>query len=202
AITGDARRSEVLAGSLRELEASHFDYRADGLVRHGLLQRRTVPAPGGPPQTVLCVTLAGRTAIDRVVAFVGQAAAELPAASVAVEGAPAPQSRAQRRPERPATDTEALRLLAAAPTAFALTYRALRRLPVLVSELIAVDVEDVDLRNHGVRIRARQATLPVDRELWEIFRSAIGRRESGPAFIDAAGRPWNARGLSKAFRRL
>jgi hypothetical protein len=111
AIAGDARRSELLAGPLREVEASNFDYRVDGLVRHGLLQRRTVRVPGGPPQTVLCVTLAGRTAIDRVVTFVGQVAAELPAASVAVEGSPAPQSRAQRRPERPATDTEALRLL-------------------------------------------------------------------------------------------
>src|SRR5262249_3352738 len=100
------------------------------------------------------------------------------------------------------TDTESLRLLAAAPPAFALMYCALRRLPVLVSELIALDVEDVDLRNHGVRIRARRARLPVGAARWGIFLSALRSRQSRPACLAAAGRRWNARALAKAFRRL
>jgi integrase len=117
---------------------------------------------------------------------------------------------AGRERERIPTAAETERLLAAAPPAFALIYRALRQCGARPNELCRATIADwqrdqraIVLEDHKTAEKTgRPRRIAVGRRLEAILLEAIGERREGPIFLSPAGRAWRPQRLSTLYRQL
>lgn len=115
------------------------------------------------------------------------------------------------RRERIPSPAEIARLLAGAPPAFALVYRALLQCGARPGELCRLSIEEhvdwtarvITIAEHKTaRKTGRPRKIPIGQKLQAILQTAIGARTAGPVFLTARGRRWTAAHLSALHRQL
>ena len=191
-------RQEILRGGCADIEASHLSRILSNLARGGFLGRRR----GGVGKPVgLSITSRGLRSCRAFGAYVATTTASvewadpLETADVAPEVAMAPMV------ERLAVGQEECRLLARASPEFALAYRVLHSLPASVVELAALNVDDVDLARHRMRVGNR-GFVALEGIAWQLVCQAVGGRQTGPLIQTTRGRRWSPGNLLATFRRL
>ena len=75
---------------------------------------------------------------------------------------------------------------------------------VRVSELCAIDIEDIDFEDHIIKIRGKGGkirTVFIDDETLESIRALIGEQTTGPLFVGQQGKHLSPRTVQHIFRR-
>jgi integrase len=114
----------------------------------------------------------------------------------------APFAPFTRLADRLANESEAAAIAAAASPELRRLLRAAECGPLGLEQLVALDVEDVDLVAPTLRVRGAGRRLPMVEmgpALVAIVSEAAGDRKSGPVFRTSAGRRWTKSAAAGAF---